>query len=114
MASRLPLLAALGTLLSPAVALACSTAATGAGCIEVVATPVLASAAVPTAVAPALASGDVLAPGGFSVLLNAAYYGLPAAADGWVYVRVERQVVRMDWRSRTVIDDVTERAAANF
>lgn len=103
-----------GTALASPSQAACATATTGALCVAAAAPAPVLAAYVPAPAAPALAPGDVLEPGGFSVLLNAAYYGLPPAADGWVYVRAGRQLVRMDWRSRTVIDDVTAGAGANF
>ena len=52
--------------------------------------------------------------GAHSILLNADHYGLPPVSDGWVYVRVERDLFRVDWGSQQVLERVTDRAAANF
>ena len=92
----------------------CLTAATGAGCVEARARPegaTLASASVTT---PAVAIGQTLDRGAYSILMNAEYYGLPPVSDGWVYMRVERDVFRVDWRSHEVLERVTDEAAANF
>lgn len=107
---------AAATLVMPGLASAgCSTTGTGARCVSA---PVRASApaVLSDASAPSLlvAVGDVLERGEHSILLNAAYYGLPSVADGWVYMRIGPDLYRVDWRSQEVLERVTERAAANF
>lgn len=98
--------------LLPSAALACRTASTGAGC-AVAPVRVAAVQAVPEA--PPLAQvGDVLPRGRYSLLLNAEYYGLPPARDGWVYMRVGRDAFRVDWASHQVLERVTSQTAANF
>lgn len=92
----------------------CSTASTGAGCVSVPARASQGSLSSASAPTPAVAVGDVLPRGEYSILLNANYYGLPAVTDGWVYMRVEQDVFRVDWRSQQVLERVTDRAAANF
>jgi hypothetical protein len=89
---------------------ACSTAGTGARCIAVIPAPV----ALAPAPAPPVEVGQRLDRGRYSILLNAEYYGLPPVSDGWVYMRVGRDVFRVDWRSHQVIERVTDRVAANF
>lgn len=95
--------------LTPLPALACSTAGTGARCVAV---PVAMSAG--SAATPSVGVGEVLGRGEHSILLNADYYGLPPVSDGWVYMRVDRDVFRVDWRSHEVLERVTDEAAANF
>ncbi len=63
---------------------------------------------------PLVAVGEVLPRGEYSIILNADYYGLPPVSDGWVYMRVERDVFRVDWQSQQVLERVTDQAAANF
>jgi hypothetical protein len=99
--------------LSPLPALACATAGTGAGCV-VAPPPAAAAMSAGSAPTPALNVGAVLGRGEHSILLNAEYYGLPPVSDGWVYMRVERDVYRVDWRSHEVLERVTDEAAANF
>ncbi len=104
---------AAATLLVPGISLAgCSTADTGARCVSVPERDgAMSSASTPT---PAVDVGDVLERGAYSILLNADYYGLPPVSDGWVYMRVERDVFRVDWQSQQVLERVTDQAAANF
>jgi hypothetical protein len=105
---------AAATILVPHLARAeCSTAASGARCVSVPAAAegVMSSASAPT---PVVGVGDVLERGAYSILLNADYYGLPPVSDGWVYMRVGRDVFRVDWRSQQVLERVTDQAAANF
>lgn len=114
MAHRWPAAAlALAALSLPFTAAACSTATTGARCIAVA--PTAEPVALTTApAAPVIEVGQQLARGRYSILLNAEYYGLPPVSDGWVYMRVGREVFRVDWRSHQVIERVTDRVAANF
>lgn len=117
----LPLRAVFGAAaltLLPTLGLACSTANTGARCITVAAQPaaevqptVLRSASVAT---PLVDVGEVLPRGRYNIILNADYYGLPPVRDGWVYMRVGQDAFRVDWRSHTVLERVTDRVAANF
>ena len=69
------------------------------------------SASAPTPLADV---GDVLPRGEYSLILNAEYYGLPPVSDGWVYMRVGQDALRVDWQSHEVLERVTERTAANF
>lgn len=61
-----------------------------------------------------VAVGDVLERGKYSMLLNARYYGLPTVSDGWVYMRIEDDIYRVDWRSHTVLERVTDQASRNW
>lgn len=63
---------------------------------------------------PAVQIGEVLERGRYSTLMNTDYYGLPPARDGWVYMRVERGLYRVDWRSREVLEEVSDQANSRF
>ncbi|SMY09657.1 hypothetical protein [Flavimaricola marinus] len=52
--------------------------------------------------------GDTLPRGTFQMLFNATYCGLPAAEDGWSYMKVERDVLRVDMSTMTVLGIVTD------
>ncbi|WP_439155253.1 hypothetical protein [Yoonia sp.] len=58
--------------------------------------------------------GDTLERGQYSMLMNARYYGLPDARDGWVYMRIADDIYRVDWRSHTVLERVTDQAGRNW
>ncbi len=58
--------------------------------------------------------GDVLERGKYSMVMNARYYGLPAVSDGWIYMRIEEDIYRVDWRSHTVLERVTKQASRNW
>ena len=62
---------------------------------------------------PAVNVGDILPRGEFNMLMNARYYGLPRAQDGWVYFRVEEDIVRVQMRTMEVLEIVTNDAARN-
>ncbi|WP_296431140.1 hypothetical protein [Yoonia sp.] len=63
---------------------------------------------------PPVAIGDVLERGEYSMLLNARYYGLPSVSDGWVYMRIEDEIYRVDWRSHEVLEQVTDQTNRNW
>lgn len=58
--------------------------------------------------------GDTLERGAYSMLMNARYYGLPDARDGWIYMRIEDDIYRVDWRSHEVLERVTDQAGSNW
>ena len=58
--------------------------------------------------------GEVLERGKYSMLLNARYYGLPTVSDGWVYMRIEDEIYRVDWRTHKVLEQVTDQASRNW
>ncbi|MEL6837700.1 MAG: hypothetical protein AAFP85_00320 [Pseudomonadota bacterium] len=58
--------------------------------------------------------GEVLERGEYSMLMNATYYGLPRVSDGWVYMRIENEIYRVDWRSHEVLERVTHLASRNW
>lgn len=62
---------------------------------------------------PPVQPGDILPRGEYNMLMNAPYYGLPRAQDGWVYFRVERDIVRVQLRTMQVLEIVTSDAARN-
>ena len=49
-------------------------------------------------------------PAQYYILMNTRRYGLPPPKDGWMYFRVEREVYRVDSRTREVLERVTEQA----
>ncbi len=58
--------------------------------------------------------GSILPKGAFSMLMNATWYGLPPAKDGWVYFRVEDDVYRVDFETREVLERVTSEVGRNW
>ncbi len=58
--------------------------------------------------------GEILERGQYSMLMNAPYYGLPRVSDGWVYMRIEDDIYRVDWRSHKVLERVTHLASRNW
>ena len=90
---------------------ACLTANTGAGCASariIVAPP-------PSELPPGpVEIGDVLPRGEYSMVMNARWYGLPTARDGWVYFKVKDDVYRVDFMSREVLERATAEAGANW
>jgi len=92
----------------------CLTAKTGAGC-----TTARVIVAPPSAQAPELGPGpvevgEILPRGEYSMLMNATWYGLPPAKDGWVYFRVEDDVYRVDFQTREVLERATAEAGRNW
>ena len=61
-----------------------------------------------------IAPGTILPRNKYNILLLADYYGLPAVQDGWVYIEVERNVYRVDFRTYRVLEMVTDQTAANW
>jgi hypothetical protein len=88
------------TILSPSgLAAQCLMASTGASCVSV-----------PTSSAPPpspIEIGSYLTRGEHSIMMNAGYFGLPPVSDGWVYVRIENDVYRVDFGSFEVLEQVT-------
>lgn len=72
------------------------------------------SALASTPAGPAVEIGEFLKRGQYSLLLNAGYYGLSPVSDGWVYLRIARDVYRVDWHSQEVLELVTHLTAPNF
>ncbi|MBS8228567.1 hypothetical protein [Vannielia litorea] len=60
-----------------------------------------------------VAIGEPL-PWDYMVLLNSEYFGLPPVEDGWVYFRVKGRVVRADYATREVLEDVTSQTNRAF
>ncbi len=91
----------------PSVALSqCRIAVAGTACVSI---------PKPTAPRPGpVAIGEVLERGQYSMLMNATYYGLPRVSDGWVYMRIEDEIYRVDWRSHEVLERVTHLASRNW
>lgn len=62
---------------------------------------------------PPVSIGDILPPD-YMMLMNTAYYGLPPVGNGWRYYRVERDVFRVDNKTREVLERVTDRTNRAF
>lgn len=58
--------------------------------------------------------GDMLDRAEHAVLNDREYYGLPPVRDGWVYVRIEHELYRVDWDSFEVLAKVTHHANDNW
>lgn len=92
----------------------CLTAKTGAGCSTarvIVAPPAATSAELGPG---PVEIGSILPRGEYSMLMNATWYGLPQAKDGWVYFRVEDDVYRVDFQTREVLERATSEAGRNW
>lgn len=63
---------------------------------------------------PPVEIGQILERGEYSMLMNARYYGLPSVSDGWVYMRIEDDIFRVDWRTHEVLEMVTDQANRNW
>lgn len=57
--------------------------------------------------------GDAM-PKQYSMLLNTKRYGLPAPSNGWVYFRTDRDIYRVNLRTREVLEKVTHLANGGF
>lgn len=62
---------------------------------------------------PVVEPGDIV-PEGYQMMTNTRFYGLPPVRDGWVYYRIERDVYRVDYATREVLEKVTHWANARF
>lgn len=94
------------TVLSAPAAAQCRIAVAGTACVAV---------PEPTTPRPGPVNiGDTLERGQYTMLMNARYYGLPFARDGWVYMRIADDIYRVDWRSHTVLERVTDQAGRNW
>ena len=88
----------------------CATANTGAGCASARIISVAPKELPPGPVE----VGDILPRGKYSMVMDARWYGLPPARDGWVYFRVEDDVYRVDFMTREVLERATAEAGANW
>lgn len=98
-------------LIAPGAEAQCRTANTGAGCAtaRVIVTPPAADPGPgPVEI------GTILPRGEYTMVMNARWYGLPPARDGWVYFRVEDDVYRVDYATREVLERATEEAGENW
>lgn len=91
----------------------CLTANTGAGCstakiISVPKAPTRTLGPAPVEI------GSILPRGKYTMILNARWYGLPDAADGWVYFRIVDDVYRVDYRTMEVLERATAETSANW
>lgn len=90
----------------------CRTANTGATCITV---PQRDRQSTERVLGPApVEVGTILPRGQYTMVMNAGWYGLPPAKDGWVYFRIEDDVYRVDYETRKVLERATAEAAANW
>lgn len=86
----------------------CRIAIAGTACVSVPQSSAAASASGPVEI------GEILERGQYSMLMNAPYYGLPRVSDGWVYMRIEDEIYRVDWHSHEVLERVTHQASRNW
>ncbi|MDX8349724.1 hypothetical protein SLH49_17195 [Cognatiyoonia sp. IB215446] len=106
MLGRLVIIAVLAASFPSLSSAQCRIAVAGTACV-----------AIPKATAPRpgpVEIGEVLDRGEYSMLMNATYYGLPRVSDGWVYMRIENDIYRVDWRSHKVLERVTHQASRNW
>lgn len=106
MLGRMIIAAALAVTLPSVASAQCRIAVAGTACVSV-----------PKSSTPRpgpVAIGEVLKRGEYSMLMNATYYGLPRVSDGWVYMRIEEEIYRVDWRSHEVLERVTHLASRNW
>ena len=90
----------------------CLTANTGAGCstAKIISVPKTTRDLGP----PPIEIGEILPRGKYSMVLNARWYSLPDAKDGWVYFRIEDDVYRVDFQTMEVLERATSEAGANW
>ncbi len=90
----------------------CLTANTGAGCAtaKIISVPKTTRDLGP----PPVEIGEILERGKYSMVLNARWYSLPDAKDGWVYFRIEDDVYRVDFQTMEVLERATAEAGANW
>ena len=93
---------------SPAVA-QCRLATTGAACVSV---PVREAHVYPDD--GPVAVGATLPRDTWPTLWETEYHGLPRPAEAWIYVRVEDDLYRVDWRTMEVLERVTHRMRRPF
>ncbi len=58
--------------------------------------------------------GETLPRGRYNIVMNAPYYGLPRATDGWAYFRVEDDIARVRMRDMEILEYVTSQATRRF
>ena len=93
----------------------CLTANTGAGCssARVIVKPPSREEIIAQTPSP-IEIGTYLRRGEYSIVMNAPYYGLPPARDGWVYYRIEDDVFRVDYNTLEVLERATAETSANW
>lgn len=90
----------------------CLTANTGAGCstAKIITVPKPTRDLGP----PPVEIGTILPRGKYSMVMNARWYSLPDARDGWVYFRIEDDVYRVDFETMEVLERATAEAGSNW
>lgn len=63
---------------------------------------------------PPVEIGEIIPRGKYSMVLNARWYGLPDARDGWIYFRIEDEVYRVDYQTMEVLERATSETSANW
>ncbi len=94
---------------TPAIA-QCRMAAAGAACST---PPVHKIIAPPPRPAP-VEIGAIIPRGKYSMVMDAQWYGLPPAQDGWIYYRIKDDVYRVDYRTMEVLERATDEAGQNW
>ena len=63
---------------------------------------------------PPVEIGEIIPRGKYSMVMDATWYGLPPAQDGWIYYRIGRDVYRVDYRTMEVLERATEETSRNW
>ena len=63
---------------------------------------------------PPVQIGEIIPRGKYSMVMDARWYGLPPARDGWIYYRIEKDVYRVDYRTMEVLERATDEAGRNW
>lgn len=82
----------------------CRTAETGAGCVTVPGVRL----GPPELRPPPVEIGARLPRGRYDIVHETEWYGLPRATGTWVYMRIEDDLYRVDWRTMEVLERVTQ------
>ena len=65
-------------------------------------------------VPPPVEIGEIIPRGKYSMVMDARWYGLPPAQDGWIYYRIGRDVYRVDYRTMEVLERATDETSRNW
>ena len=107
--ARLALSALAGLAFASTAEAQCRLATTGAACVSV---PVREAFVYPDD--GPVAIGTALPRDTWPTIWETEYYGLPRVAERWIYVRVEDDLYRVDWRTLEVLERVTHRMRRPF
>lgn len=63
---------------------------------------------------PPVAIGELIPRGKYSMVMDATWYGLPPARNGWIYYRIARDVYRVDYTTMEVLERATSETSRNW